>query len=81
MNAHYEAITFHLAGGSRYTPDWIWWSNGKIYAAEVKGSYRLHSHGRARTAFRECVAQFSTFVFWWAVWSGREWKIERYNDD
>ena len=77
----YEAVTLHLPGGSRYTPDWMWnGPTGRIHFVEVKGSYRLHSHGRARTAFLECAAHFPFFVFLWASWTGREWKIERYND-
>ena len=77
---YYEGLTFHLSGGSRYTPDWVWWHKHRLHAAEVKGAYRLHSHGRARTAFKECAAQFPAVVFWWAAWTGNEWSIEIYND-
>jgi len=34
---------------------------------EVKGEYRLHSHGRARTAFNECAAAFPDIVFAWVT--------------
>jgi len=64
----YEAVTFHLAGGSRYTPDYLTADpQGRITLHEVKGSYRLHSHGRARTAFRECAAAFPMFGWVWAT--------------
>ncbi len=64
----YEAVTFHLPGGSRYTPDYLTVDGqGRITLHEVKGSYRLHSHGRARTAFRECAAAFPMFGWVWAT--------------
>jgi len=76
----YEGITFRLPGGSRYTPDWVWWVGGQMYAVEVKGNYRHHSHGRARTAFKECVAAYPRVIFWWATWTGSTWKILRDGD-
>lgn len=64
----YEPVTFRLAGGSRYTPDFMTVdAEGRITFHEVKGSYRLHSHGRARTAFRECAAAFQMFGWVWAT--------------
>ena len=76
----YEAVTFHLPGGSRYTPDYLTVdSEGRITLHEVKGSYRLHSHGRARTAFRECAAAFPMFGWVWATrQSSGEYKIETF---
>jgi len=64
----YERVTFHLTGGSRYTPDYMTVEReGRITFHEVKGSYRLHSHGRARTAFRECAAAYPMFGWVWAT--------------
>ena len=64
----YEAITLRLPGGSRYTPDFVTWdSEGRMTCHEVKGSYKLHSHGRAAAAFREAVAAFPFISFVWAV--------------
>ena len=64
----YEAVSLRLPGGSRYTPDWqSVGSDGRVTFHEVKGSYRFGSHGRAATAFRECVAAFPEFDFIWAV--------------
>ena len=76
----YEAVTFHLPGGSRYTPDYLTVdSEGRITLHEVKGSYRLHSHGRARTAFRECAAAFPMFGWVWATRKASgEYQIETF---
>lgn len=64
----YEVVTFRLPGGSRYTPDYLTVDGqGRITLHEVKGSYRLHSHGRARTAFRECATAFPMFRWVWAT--------------
>jgi len=53
----FEAITFKMAGQSKYTPDFVLTEpDGHIGCYEVKGSYRLPSEGRALTAFRECRA-------------------------
>lgn len=63
----YEALTFRLPGGSRYTPDWILFdpAGGGVTCYEVKGSYRLPSEGRALTAFREARAAFPLVRFRW----------------
>ena len=64
----YEAITLRLPGGSRYTPDWVTFDDaGAVTLHEIKGSYRLGSHGRALTAFREAAAAFPAFSFVWAT--------------
>lgn len=53
----FEAITFKMSGGSRYSPDFVMVEpDGRIGCYEVKGSYRFPSEGRALTAFRECRA-------------------------
>jgi hypothetical protein len=64
-NFRFEAITFKLPGGSRYTPDFIHERDGICFCFEVKGSYKLPSHGRALTAFREARANFNSFSFQW----------------
>ena len=71
VKAVYEGITFRLPGGSRYTPDWYLFDGGGHTVVEVKGSYRLGSHGRAFTAWREARAAFPGFRFVW---------VERQND-
>jgi hypothetical protein len=83
----YEGITLRLAGGSRYTPDFLiasWcrptreWFDVRL--VEVKGTYRLHSHGRALTAWREARAQFPMFRFRWYMRT-KDGFEERYTDD
>ena len=69
----YEAITFRLPGGSRYTPDWYL---PPTTVAEVKGAYRFGSHGRALTAWREARAQFPAFRFVWARKGEDGWEVE-----
>lgn len=61
----YEALTFTLPGGARYTPDFIQFTPKGIWAYEVKGSYKLHSHGRALVAFRVARAHFRDVQFHW----------------
>lgn len=62
----HEAVTFRLDGGSRYTPDFFYCGpNGRFIAIEVKGVYKLHSHGRALTAFREAAAKYPQITFAW----------------
>ena len=66
VDVRFEAITFRLPGGSRYTPDWVYFGkSGTIYCYEVKGRYKLGSHGRALTAFREARAAFPMITFEW----------------
>ena len=70
----YEAITLRLPGGSRYTPDWMSICPlGLVHLHEVKGSYRLPSHGRALTAWKEARAAFKCFRFHWCEWDGAKW--------
>jgi hypothetical protein len=73
-NGLFEAITFRLPGGSRYTPDFIRFDDdGAIDAYEVKGSYRFPSEGRAVTAWRECIAAFPWIRFFWYQWDRKKW--------
>ena len=77
----YEGLTFRLPGGSRYTPDWVWFHRGEggisIFCIEVKGSYRFGSQGRALVAFREARAAFPLITFSWWQWVGGKWE-EKY---
>ncbi len=72
----YEALSFRMANGHRYKPDWCYRLDGRIHFAEVKGAHRYHSHQRARLAFDQCRVDWPEFVWIWAVWTGDEWKIE-----
>ena len=77
----YEAVTFRLPGGSRYTPDWVSFDDaGRMTVYEVKGAYRFHSQGRALTAFREARAAFPLVRFRWFVWVDGRWS-EKYEEN
>lgn len=52
----YEPLTFRMANGHRYTPDWVFTSEGRIHCVEVKGAYRLGSYQRARLAFDQAAS-------------------------
>lgn len=80
----YEAIRLRLPGGSFYTPDYCLsvldpqTQQYETTVYEVKGSYKLGSHGRALTAFREARAAFPFLTFkWYEKQKGGGW-LERY---
>lgn len=70
----FEAVTLHLPGGGRYTPDFMTVDDGVVTFHEVKGSYRLGSQGRAYTAFHEAAAYYPMWRFVWAHWTGKAWE-------
>ena len=76
LDARYEAVTFRLSNGHRYTPDWVVFdSAGRLLSChEVKGSYRFHSHGRARLAFDQAALEFSGITWVWATLTRQGWE-------
>jgi len=76
LDARYEAVTFRLSNGHRYTPDWVVFdSAGRLLSChEVKGSYRFHSHGRARLAFDQAAVEFSGITWFWATLTREGWE-------
>ena len=68
-DVRFEAITFKMRNGHRYTPDFMCANaDGDVLEFhEVKGSYRLRSHSRARLAFDQCREEYGMFKFVWAV--------------
>lgn len=64
----FEGLSFKMPGGSRYTPDFVTYDEitQKYSCYEVKGCYKLSSHGRALTAFKETAALFKGVRFFWA---------------
>ena len=75
LDARYEAITFRLASGHRYTPDWIVFENGRpTQCHEVKGAYRFHSHQRARLAFDQAAVEFPGLDWFWATLTKNGWE-------
>ena len=72
----FEGLTFRLANGHRYTPDWVYVEGGQLVCVEVKGSYRFGSHQRARLAFDQAAVEWPD-VRW--IWAERRkdgtWKV------
>ena len=77
----FEAVTLHLPGGGRYTPDFMTIDDGVVAFHEVKGSYRLGSQGRAYTAFHEAAAYYPMWRFVWAHWTGKTWDVSTIAED
>lgn len=79
----YEVLTLHLAGGD-YTPDFFFVNpeDGEICLFEIKGSYRLPTHGRSVFAFKQACKDYPMFRFMFAELSadGRTWTIGSYKD-
>ena len=74
----YEAMTFNLPGG-KYTPDFAFFTGGSVVFCEVKGSYRLPSHGRSVFAFRSACAEYAGFLFCFAeLMKDGAWKVGFY---
>ncbi len=68
LNPAYEALTFRMGNGHRYTPDWVVALPGaRIECHEVKGGYALHSHQRARLAFDQARVEFPWVRWVWAT--------------
>ena len=67
MDARFEALTFRMANGHRYTPDWVvFTATGNIECHEVKGGYALGSEQRARLAFDQARVEFPWITWVWA---------------
>jgi hypothetical protein len=74
-DARYEAITFRLANGHRYTPDWVVFESGRpSQCHEVKGSYKFGSHQRARLAFDQAATEFPGLNWFWATLTKKGWE-------
>jgi hypothetical protein len=74
-DARYEALTFRLANGHRYTPDWVVFDGGRpSQCHEVKGSYKFGSHQRARLAFDQAATEFPGLNWFWATLTKKGWE-------
>lgn len=72
----YEAVTFRLKCGARYTPDWTVWIGPTILlAVECKGAFRLGSADRSNLAFKSAIAEFPNIRWRHAQKSKDGWKI------
>ncbi len=78
LDARFEAVTFRMANGHRYTPDWVVFADGRPVAChECKGGYALHSHQRARLAFDQARVEFPGLDWVWAVKTPAGWQVDR----
>ena len=74
-DARFEAITFRMANGHRYTPDWVVFQDGTpVECHEVKGAYALHSQQRARLAFDQARTEFPGLKWVWATKTNTGWE-------
>jgi hypothetical protein len=69
-------MSFKIAGGHRYTPDFIVSTPSGIEAYEVKGSYRFPSEGRARLAFDDARERYPFIKFYWFRKDKTNWRDE-----
>ncbi|MEI6789061.1 MAG: hypothetical protein WCL49_11350 [bacterium] len=77
LDARYEAVTFRMANGHRYTPDWVVFTDGRpSQCHECKGGHALHSQQRARLAFDQVRVEFPGLVWVWAVRVGGQWTVD-----
>jgi hypothetical protein len=79
-NWKFEGVSFRLASGHRYTPDWYQPNTRTVVeckpaAVRTKAGklWRHASYQRARLAFDEARVQFPEFDFIWAEWDGERW--------
>jgi hypothetical protein len=80
QDARYEAVSFLMSNGHRFTPDWAVFDRAGILREchEVKGSYKLHSHGRARLAFDQARVEFWGITW---VWAAQGVPVETYTSE
>jgi len=77
LDARYEGLTFRMANGHRYTPDWVVFEDGRPVAChECKGGYALHSEQRARLAFDQARVEFPWVKWVWAVKRCGRWSVD-----
>ncbi len=77
MDARFEALTFRMANGHRYTPDWVVFTDGRpSQCHECKGGFAMHSQQRARLAFDQVRVEFPGLVWVWAVRIGGRWTLD-----
>ncbi len=71
----FNELSFRMKNGCRYTPDFILWVDDRIVKCiEVKGGYRLPSHGRSRLAFQQARLDFPHLTWEWWTKEKDGWK-------
>lgn len=79
----FERITFNLADGEKYTPDYpAWDQGGALEIWEVKGEKAWED---SRIKFKHATDRFPCITFYWAAWNKSEriydveiWRAGRY---
>lgn len=76
-DARYEVLSFRMANGHRYTPDFVVFDDGGriLECHECKGAYSLHSQQRARLAFDQARIEFPGIQWVWAVKTKEGWRV------
>jgi len=70
----YEAISFRLAAGTLYTPDFSGWDGAHlVWVAEVKGAWKLGSQSRSVLAWKYAAAEWPAVTFIFAQRKNGEW--------
>lgn len=78
MDARYEALTFRMKNGHRYTPDWVVFAEGApVECHECKGGYALHSQQRAKLAFDQASIEYPGLMWVWAVKGKQGWECHK----
>lgn len=68
---YFERLTFLLADGTRYTPDFHgYWENGVIQIWEIKGPY-IYEDGKVK--YKCAAEQFVEFAFQLVQWKEKRW--------
>ena len=71
--ARFEAWSFLMANGHRYTPDIFTVTDRRTTFYEVKGSYRHPSHGRSMVALDQTRKENPHYVFILATKTKEGW--------
>ena len=79
----FEAISFHLANGHTYTPDYcVKLPDGNLLFVEVKArganGFRQPSYQRAKMAFDQLRVEYPIFRYRWAEKCKGEWTVKDY---
>lgn len=84
VRAEFEAITFHVHGFAKYTPDWTCWlPDGGLWLIEVKGAHirekdklRFLAHAKARPWLRWSMVQWDRKERRWRVRYDKKPEVE-----
>lgn len=70
----FEALSFKLARGARYKPDWVAWSGARVICYEVKGHWREAARVRIKVAAHRY--RWASFVA--VTRKNQQWSEERF---